>query len=149
MDWTVPDGIYFRCYGGRQAMVGDTADGEVIPEPDNEQADVPLEHVADIGEKLARSHACVRRRRTRRVVDGHLRRDARLEPVLGPLPGIDGLHRRVRLLRHGFKLSPMIGRIVAQAALGLTPDLPVAPYSIERFARRQPAVGGYGASVVS
>src|SRR4029450_12801276 len=51
MDWTVQDGIYFRCYGGRQVMVGDTADGEIIAEPDNEQADVPLDHVADIDRK--------------------------------------------------------------------------------------------------
>ena len=50
---------------------------------------------------------------------------------------------------HGFKLSPIVGRIVAQAALGLVPDLPLAPYSIERFAGGRLLVGGYGASVVS
>ena len=35
----------------------------------------------------------------------------------------------------------MIGRIVAQTALGLAPDLPLAPYSIERFATGRLLVG--------
>ena len=149
MDWTVPNGIYFRCYGGRQAMVGDTADGEVIPEPDNEQADVPLEHVADIGEKLARRMPAFADAGLAASWTGIYDVTPDWNPVLGALPGIGGLHVAFGFSGHGFKLSPMIGRIVAQAALDLTPDLPLAPYSIERFARGNLLLGGYGASVVS
>ena len=149
MDWTVPDGIYFRCYGGRQAMVGDTADGEVVPEPDNEQADVPLEHVADIGEKLARRMPAFADAGLAASWTGIYDVTPDWNPVLGPLPGIDGLHVAFGFSGHGFKLSPMIGRIVAQTALGLAPDLPLAPYSIERFAGGNLLLGGYGASVVS
>ena len=149
MDWTVPDGIYFRCYGGRQAMVGDTADGEIIPEPDNEQADVSLEHVADIGEKLAHRMPAFADAGLAASWTGIYDVTPDWNPVLGPLPGIDGLHVAFGFSGHGFKLSPMIGRIVAQAALGLAPDLPVAPYSIERFASGNLLLGGYGASVVS
>lgn len=149
MDWTVPDGIYFRCYGGRQAMVGDTADGEIIPEPDNEQADVPLEHVADIGGKLARRMPAFADAGLAASWTGIYDVTPDWNPVLGPLPGVDGLHVAFGFSGHGFKLSPMVGRIVAQAALGLAPDLPVAPYSIERFASGHLLLGGYGASVVS
>ena len=149
MDWTVPDGIYFRCYGRRQAMVGDTADGEIVPEPDNEQADVPLEHVADIGEKLARRMPAFADAGLAASWTGIYDVTPDWNPVLGPLPGIDGLHVAFGFSGHGFKLSPMIGRIVAQTALGLAPDLPLAPYSIERFASGNLLLGGYGASVVS
>src|SRR6185369_3007886 len=114
MDWTVPNGIYFRCYGGRQAMVGDTADAGLA---------ASWTGIYDVTPDW--------------------------NPVLGALPGIGGLHVAFGFSGHGFKLSPMIGRIVAQAALDLTPDLPLAPYSIERFARGNLLLGGYGASVVS
>ena len=35
---------------------------------------------------------------------------------------------------HGFKLSPGIGRVLAQEALGLPTDVPLAPYALQRFA---------------
>jgi sarcosine oxidase subunit beta len=37
---------------------------------------------------------------------------------------------------------------MAQAALGMNTDLPLAPYSIERFKAGNLLVGGYGASVL-
>jgi len=149
MDWAVPGGIYFRCYGGRQVMVGDTADGEILAEPDNEQADVPLDHVADIGEKLARRMPPFADAGLAASWTGVYDVTPDWNPVLGPLPGIDGLHVAFGFSGHGFKLSPMIGRIVAQSALGQATDLPIAPYSIERFATGRLLVGSYGASVVS
>ncbi len=149
MDWAVPGGIYFRCYGGRQVMVGDTGGGEVIAEPDNEQADVPLDHVADIGAKLARRMPSFAEAGLAASWTGVYDVTPDWNPVLGPLPGIDGLHVAFGFSGHGFKLSPMVGRIVAQAALGQAPDLPLPPYSIERFATGRLLVGTYGASVVS
>ena len=149
MDWTVPDGIYFRCYGGRQVMVGDTADGEIIAEPDNEQAGIPLDHIAEIGVKLAARMPAFADAGVAASWTGIYDVTPDWNPVLGPLPGIEGLFVAFGFSGHGFKLSPMIGRIVAQAALGISPDLAIAPYSIERFAKGQLLLGGYGASVVS
>ena len=149
MDWTPPGGIYFRCYGGRQVLVGDTGDGEIIAAPDTEQAEVALDHVADIGAKLARRMPSFAEAGLAASWTGVYDITPDWNPVLGPLPGIDGLQVAFGFSGHGFKLSPMIGRIVAQSALGLTPDLPLAPYSIERFAAGRLLVGNYGASVVS
>lgn len=149
MDWSVPDGIYFRCYGGRQVMVGDTGDGEILAAPDDTQGEVPLDHVADIGAKLVRRMPAFADAGLAASWTGVYDVTPDWNPVLGPLPGIDGLHVAFGFSGHGFKLSPMIGRIVAQSALGKVPDLPLAPYSIERFATGRLLVGGYGASVVS
>ena len=149
MDWCVPGGIYFRCYGGRQVMVGDTTDGEILAAPDNEQADVSLDHVADIGEKLGRRLPSFADAGLAASWTGVYDVTPDWNPVLGPLPGCDGLHVAFGFSGHGFKLSPMVGRIVAQSALGQAPDLPLAPYSIERFAQGRLLVGPYGASVVS
>jgi sarcosine oxidase subunit beta len=149
MDWAPPGGIYFRCYGGRQVLVGDTGDGEAIAAPDTEQADVGLDHVADIGAKLARRMPSFAEAGLAASWTGVYDVTPDWNPVLGPLPGVDGLLVACGFSGHGFKLSPIVGRIVAQSALGLTPDLPLAPYSIERFAAGRLLVGGYGASVVS
>jgi len=149
MDWVPRGGIYFRGYGGRQVLVGDTGDGEVIAEPDTTQADVPLDHVAAIGEELGRRMPAFAGAGLAHSWTGVYDVTPDWNPVLGPLPGIDGLHVAFGFSGHGFKLSPVVGRIVAQAALGLPPDYPLAPYSIERFASGRLLVGGYGASVVS
>jgi sarcosine oxidase, subunit beta len=149
MDWIPPGGIYFRSYAGRQLMVGDTADGEPLASPDTRQADVPLDHIAEVGEKLARRVPAFSSAGLAHTWTGVYDVTPDWNPVLGPLPGIDGLHVAFGFSGHGFKLSPMVGRIVAQSALGQVPDLPLAPYSIERFARGHLLVGGYGASVVS
>jgi len=149
MDWVPAGGIYFRSYGGKQVLVGDTGDGVPLAAPDTTQADVSLDHVADIGEKLARRMPAFANAGLATSWTGVYDVTPDWNPVLGPLPGIDGLHVAFGFSGHGFKLSPTVGRIVAQAALGLPPDHSLAPYSIERFAAGRRLVGGYGASVVS
>ena len=39
-------------------------------------------------------------------------------PVLGPLPGIAGLDVAYGFSGHGFKLSPIVGRLMAQHEIG-------------------------------
>jgi glycine/D-amino acid oxidase-like deaminating enzyme len=50
---------------------------------------------------------------------------------------------------HGFKLSPAVGRVLAQEALGMTPDISLAPYAYERFDTGHLLVGKYGLGAVS
>ena len=69
--------------------------------------------------------------------------------MLGALPGIDGLQVAYGFSGHGFKLSPVVGRLIAQSALGLPTDLPLAPYSLARFASGHLLAGRYGAGAVS
>jgi len=148
MDWLPEDGIYFRSYSGGQVLVGDTGPGERLARPDVNQADVPLDHVADIGEKLGRRLPSFADAGLAHSWTGVYDVTPDWNPVLGPLPGIDGLEVAFGFSGHGFKLSPIVGRIVAQSALGMAADLPLAPYSIERFAGGRLLIGGYGASVL-
>ena len=50
---------------------------------------------------------------------------------------------------HGFKLSPTVGRVLAQEALSLPTDVALKPYSIERFADGSLLAGKYGEGAVS
>ena len=50
---------------------------------------------------------------------------------------------------HGFKLSPAVGRVLAQEAPGLATNVPLTPCALERFRRGQLLVGKYGPGAVS
>jgi glycine/D-amino acid oxidase-like deaminating enzyme len=149
IDWVPEGGIYFRSYSGRQLMIGDTTDGEPLSAPDTRQGDVSLDHVAHLGEMVGRRVPAFADAGVAHSWTGVYDVTPDWNPVLGAVPGIDGLHVAFGFSGHGFKLSPIVGRLVAQSALGLPTDLPLAPYSIERFATGRLLVGGYGPSVVS
>jgi glycine/D-amino acid oxidase-like deaminating enzyme len=69
--------------------------------------------------------------------------------VLGRLPGIDGLVVGYGFSGHGFKLSPAIGRVLAQEALRQPTDVSLAPYALERFGTGRLLTGKYGVGAVS
>ena len=50
---------------------------------------------------------------------------------------------------HGFKLSPAVGRVLAQEVLGLPTDVSLAPYAHERFRSGRLLRGRYGSGAVS
>jgi glycine/D-amino acid oxidase-like deaminating enzyme len=70
-------------------------------------------------------------------------------PVLGRIPDIDGLVVGYGFSGHGFKLSPTVGLLLAQVALGIEPDVSLQPYSIERFDSGRLLSGRYGLGAVS
>lgn len=149
MDWLAPGGLYFRSYGRRQLLAGDTGEGVALAQPDNAQGEVSLDYVADLGARIAHRMPAFAAAGLAKSWTGVYDVTPDWNPILGPLPGIEGLQVACGFSGHGFKLSPVVGRLVAQSALGLMTDLPLAPYSIERFANGALLVGGYGASVVS
>jgi len=53
------------------------------------------------------------------------------------------------VMGYGFSLSPTVGRVRAREALGLPTDVPLAPYSIERFQTGALLTGRDGVGAVS
>ena len=148
-DLASPGKLYMRSYGGRQLLVGDGNEGESIPEPVTEQADVPLDYVAEIGEQVAHRMPVFATAGLVASWTGVYDVTPDWNPVLGALPGIDGLHVAYGFSGHGFKLSPIVGRLVAQGALGLPSDFPLEPYALARFSGGRLLQGRYGAGAVS
>jgi sarcosine oxidase subunit beta len=148
-DLASPGKLYMRSYGGRQLLVGDGNEGETLATPDTEQADVALDYVAEIGEQVAHRLPGFAEAGLAASWTGVYDVTPDWNPVLGPLPGIAGLQVAYGFSGHGFKLSPVIGRLMAQHALGLPTDLPLAPYAYERFAGGRLLTGLYGAGAVS
>jgi glycine oxidase len=54
-------------------------------------------------------------------------------PIIGPLPGWQGLSVASGHFRNGILLAPITGRLLAQALAGQPTDLPLAPFSPARF----------------
>ena len=60
-----------------------------------------------------------------------------LQPMLGPVRSIPGLHVAVGFSGHGFKISPAVGRLVADLVIdgrSADPRIPEADFRLSRFA---------------
>jgi len=148
-DLASPGMLYCRSYGGRQMLVSEGLVGERLAATDTEQADVPLDYVAAVGEQVAARFPAYEAAGLASSWTGVYDVTPDWNPVLGRLPGIDGLVMGFGFSGHGFKLSPTVGRVLAQEALGLPTDVSLAPYSIERFSNGDLLVGKYGSGAVS
>ncbi|HVL57992.1 MAG TPA: FAD-binding oxidoreductase [Burkholderiaceae bacterium] len=140
--------LYARCYGRRQLLVSRGLPG-LVTDPDEGQAPVPLDLVAELGEQVAQRLDGFDEAALASSWTGLYDVTPDWNPVLGPVEGWAGLQVAFGFSGHGFKLSPAVGRLLAQSALGLEPDLSLAPYALERFDRGRPLVGRYGPGAVS
>ena len=144
-----PGMLYCRSYGGTQMLVSEGLAGETLPEPDNQQGPVPMDYVAEVGAQVAERFPSFETAGLASSWTGVYDVTPDWNPVLGRLPGLQGLVVGYGFSGHGFKLSPGIGRVLAQEALGLPTDVPLAPYALQRFAAGALLTGRYGVGAVS
>jgi sarcosine oxidase, subunit beta len=148
-DLSSPGMLYCRSYGGRQMLVSEGLVGEKLASCDTEQGDVPLDYVVEIGAQVANRFPAYSEAGLASSWTGVYDVSPDWNPVLGRVPGVRGLIVGFGFSGHGFKLSPTVGRVLAQEALGLPTDVALAPYSIERFASGALLLGKYGSGAVS
>ena len=141
--------LYYRSYGGRQMLVSEGVVGETLPAPDNQPGDIPMDYVAEVGAQVAERFASFETAGLASAWTGVYDVTPDWNPVLGRLPDVPGLVVGYGFSGHGFKLSPGVGRILAQEALGLPTDVPLAPYALERFRSGRFLTGRYGLGAVS
>jgi len=148
-DLSSPGMLYCRSYGGKQMLVSEGLVGERLANCETEQGDVPLDYVAEVGAQVATRFPAYEAASLASSWTGVYDVTPDWNPVLGRLPGVSGLVVGFGFSGHGFKLSPIVGRVLAQEALGIPTDVSLAPYSIERFSRGNLLVGRYGSGAVS
>lgn len=144
-----PGMLYCRSYGGTQMLVSEGTAGETLAAPDNEQGDISMDYVVEVGAQVAERFPAYEAAGLASSWTGVYDVTPDWNPVLGRLPGLDGLVVGYGFSGHGFKLSPGVGRVLAQCALGLATDVPLAPYALERFQTGQLLTGKYGVGAVS
>jgi len=140
---------YFRSYGGTQMLVSEGGAGETLAEPDVEQGDIPLDYVLELGAQVAERFPSFADAGLASSWTGVYDVTPDWNPVLGRVPDVPGLVVAYGFSGHGFKLSPAVGRALAQEVLGLPTDTSLAPYALERFRSGRLLTGKYGSGAVS
>ena len=147
-DLVSPARLYMRPTGGH-LLVGAGNDGYPAEDPDNSEIAVDIDSIVDEAAQAAVRLPAFGDGRLVQSWTGLYDTTPDWNPALGLVPGIEGLQVAFGFSGHGFKLSPMIGRMLAQSALAVKTDLPIHPYRITRFAENDLLVGRYGPGAVS
>ncbi len=147
-DMAGPSMLYARSYGRTQALVSAGGAGPVV-DADEGQADVPLDTVLALGQELSARLPCYAAAGLASSWTGLYDVTPDWNPVLGAVPGFTGLTVAFGFSGHGFKLSPVVGRLLAQVALGLPTEVSLAPYRWQRFEEGKLLTGAYGSGAVS
>ncbi|MGR3910152.1 FAD-binding oxidoreductase [Burkholderia sp. SR8] len=148
-DLASPGMLYYRSYGGNQMLVSEGVVGEKLNTAEVEQGDIPMDYIVDVGAQVAERFPAYETAGIASSWTGVYDVTPDWNPVLGKLPGIDGLVVGYGFSGHGFKLSPTVGLVLAQEALGVPTEVSLKPYSIERFATGELLTGKYGLGAVS
>lgn len=141
--------MYYRSYGGTQMLASEGVVGETLGAAETEQGDISLDYVAEVGAQAAERFPAYADAGLASAWTGVYDVTPDWNPVLGALDGIDGLTVGFGFSGHGFKLSPGIGKLLAQHALGLPTDVSLEPYALDRFAKGALLTGRYGLGAVS
>jgi sarcosine oxidase subunit beta len=144
-----PGMLYCRSYGGNQMLVSEGIAGETLALPDNEQGDISMDYMVEVGEQVAERFPSFETAGVASSWTGVYDVTPDWNPVLGRLPDVPGLVVGYGFSGHGFKLSPAVGLVLAQSALGLATEVDIAPYALERFRIGGLLTGKYGLGAVS
>jgi len=144
-----PGMLYCRSYGGNQMLVSEGTVGEILALPDNEQGDISMDYVVEVGGQVAQRFPSFCEAGLASSWSGVYDVTPDWNPVLGRLPDVPGLVVGYGFSGHGFKLSPGVGLVLAQEALGLPTEVSLTPYAHERFRSGHLLSGSYGLGAVS
>ena len=147
-DLASPAKLYTRPSGGHLLVGGGNA-GDLTGDPEMADVEGDMDAMLDEAAQAAFRMPAFAEGRLVRSWSGLYDTTPDWNPVLGPVPDVDGFQVAFGFSGHGFKLSPMLGRMLAQSMLELPTDIPIAPYRITRYAEGQPLTGAYGSGAVS
>ncbi len=148
-DLTTPDKIYFRPETGGVVLVGTGDHGDPIADPDLLTDQVDMAHVQRIDRLITNRMPAFDGAAFTAGWTGPYDITPDWNPLLGPVPGYDGLFVMVGFSGHGFKLAPTISEAMAATVLGHAVRVPIEMYAVDRFERQQPLYGVYGIGSIS
>jgi glycine/D-amino acid oxidase-like deaminating enzyme len=135
----IEHGYYARCepQSGRTRVGGmDYAECDVLTDPDDFSEDVKPAFQRWAREVLARRIPAYGAQPDAGSLAGWYTLSPDSQPLLGPLPGLEGVFIAAGFSGHGFKLAPSIGEGLARAVLGQPPATYDAQFfAPDRFAR--------------
>ena len=148
-DLNTPAKIYLRPTADGQLLAGTGDHGKPIDDPDAATEEVDVAHLDRMGDLVSRVMPDFADAEYTGGWTGLYDIPPDWNPIVGPVPGIDGVYVAVGFSGHGFKLAPTIGEALAQTVLGLEPRVPIDLYSMRRFSEGNALRGAYGAGSIS
>lgn len=141
--------LYYRSYGGHQMLVSEGIAGEALQSIETDQAAISLDYISDIGDQVIKRFPAYEVAGLASSWSGVYDVTPDWNPVLGAVAGYEGLVVGFGFSGHGFKLSPSVGKLLAQCALKQPTDVALRPYAIDRFENGALLRGRYGNGAVS
>jgi len=129
---------YFRSDGTDKFLIGDFF-GQRGADPDNFPQRASDEALAEIIERTCRRIPKLESAEVMRGVTGIYDMTPDSRPLLGKIPGINGLYVCAGFSGMGFKISPAIGLVMSELLLdGCAKTVDISSFRPERFADGQP-----------
>ena len=143
-DLLTPEKIYFRPDSGGVVLVGTGDQGDLVKNVEEMTNEVEMEHVERIGKLIANRMPVFANAKLVRSWTGAYDIPPDWNPIIGPVPNLEGVYVAVGFSGHGFKLAPTIGEALAQEVLGNEPRVPIEMYDMTRFETGKTLNGAYG-----
>ena len=142
--------VYLRPETGGLILVGSTRDSIVPGDPDAYEDRPGADDTAEMLTRLARFMPEAASAAITGGWSGMYEVSPDWNPIMGTARDVAGLHYAVGFSGHGFKLSPVIGILMAEQILdGRARTVDIAPYRLERFQEgRELRVAYQGAGVM-
>ncbi len=142
--------VYLRPETGGLILVGNTRDTIVPGDPDRYEDRPDADDTTALLLRLARLMPETASAGITGGWSGMYEVSPDWNPIMGTATGVAGLHYAVGFSGHGFKLSPVVGRLMAEQVLdGRAGTLDITCYRLERFAEGQALRVAYqGAGVI-
>lgn len=129
-----PNQTYFRPEGSSLTLIGGGAWDERVEDPETDTTTIDLDFLSEIGAQLAKRFPVMEKAGSRggqvgydtMSVDGH--------PIIGSVDGLPGLYIQTGMSGTGFKISPAVGRNLAEYIVeGHWAEVNCDIFSPERF----------------
>jgi sarcosine oxidase subunit beta len=149
-DLTTPDKIYFRPEVGGVVLVGTGDHGDPVEDADSLADDqVDGAHVERIRALMAHRMPDFAVARYKAGWTGPYDITPDWNPIIGAVPGLEGVYVATGFSGHGFKMAPTVGESLAQTVLGRPVRVPIDAYSPTRFEEGKALAGAYGIGSIS
>ena len=146
------DEVYIRPETGQLMLVGSIEPEEAedeIANPDSFNERVDFDIVADFSERVARRYPVMERGSSAGGWASLYDITPDWHPIMGALPGVEGLYCAAGTSGHGFKLGPAVGEMMADLIVnGEKAEADINMFSFDRFVEGGGVEGRYEYNIV-
>ena len=137
--------IYFRPEGQDLTLVGNGNHSDVVDDPEIYAQRASPAFIEDVWQRIARRIPAMADAELATGYAGLYTNTPDSHPIMDRVDGVDGLYLCSGFSGHGFKLSPMVGVLMAELiAHGSATTMDISPLRLSRFAEGNLNNAGYG-----